>query len=80
MTSSIEPLSHVLFVDDSVLFCQATEMEALLGNDLLHKYADGSGQCVNLEKSSAFFSSSCPQTMRVRLSAILGIKYQDNFG
>ena len=33
----------MLFADDSVLFCQATEMEAVNVNDVLQKYAEGFG-------------------------------------
>lgn len=75
-----KPLSHVSFADDSVLFCQATETEAIHVNGVLQKYVEGFGQFVNLEKSSVYFRSSCLQALGVWLSEVLGIKYQKNFG
>ncbi|KAM1814992.1 hypothetical protein ACFX11_028589 [Malus domestica] len=63
-----------------VFLCQATKTEAIHVAGILQKYVEGSGHCVNLEKSSAFFSSSCLHALRVRLSAMLGINYQENFG
>lgn len=51
-----EPLSHVFFADDSVLFLKATETKALNVNGVLKKYAEGSSQFMNLEKSSTYFS------------------------
>lgn len=75
-----EPLSRVFFVDDSVLFYQAMKTEALNVNGVLLKYAEGSGQFVNLKKTSTYFSSSYPQALKIRLSEVLATKYQENFG
>ena len=51
-------LTHLLFTDDSLVFCKAGTTEARKLMELLHRYESTSGQLVNLEKSSAFFSSS----------------------
>lgn len=67
------PISHVFFADDSVLFCWATETEAQNVKELLMKYARGSGQFVNMEKSSVYFSGGCSQTLKDQLSNVLGI-------
>ena len=49
-------VSHLLFVDDSLLFCQATHDEVRTILEVLQLYADSSGQCINMEKSSVYFS------------------------
>lgn len=63
-----------------MIFCQATKKVALNVNGVLQKFVEGSGQFVNLEKNSAYFSSCCPQALRIRPSKVLGFKYQENFG
>lgn len=68
------------FADDSVFFCQATEIEALNVKGLLQQYAEGSGQFINLDKSSVHFSVGCLQGLKAHLSQILGIKHQEGFG
>ena len=49
-------VSHLLFADDSLLFCQATHDEVRTILEVLQLYADSSGQCINMEKSSVYFS------------------------
>ena len=51
-------ISHLLFADDSLLFCQATEGETRETLDVLKLYVEASGQCLNMEKSSVYFSSN----------------------
>jgi hypothetical protein len=49
------PISHLLFADDSIFFAwsDARSIEAL--KETLHLYCQGSGQKINIEKSSIFF-------------------------
>ena len=49
---------NLLFVDDFLLFCKATQNEVEVVFEMLQTYANASGQCINLEKSSVFFSSN----------------------
>ena len=51
-------VSNLLFVDDSLLFCRATHNEVETTSEILQTYANASGQCINLEKSSVYFSSN----------------------
>ncbi|XP_062102834.1 uncharacterized protein LOC133812999 [Humulus lupulus] len=51
-------ISHMLFADDSYLFCKASMEEAVHVKELLHSYQVASGQQINLAKSSVFFSTN----------------------
>ena len=51
-------VSNLLFADDSLLFYRATQNEVDVSFGVLQTYANASGQCINLEKSSVFFSSN----------------------
>ena len=51
-------ISHLLFADDFLLFCRATMEEVRCISDTLQLYATSSGQCINFEKSSVYFSSN----------------------
>lgn len=47
-------VSHMLFADDSYVFCKATEEGATNVVQLLQWFQDASGQHINLHKSSVF--------------------------
>ena len=51
-------VSNLLFADDSLLFCRATQNEVATISEILQTYANASGQCLNLEKSPVYFSSN----------------------
>ena len=51
-------LTHLLFADDSLLFCRATMEECGKVLELLSKYEEASGQKVNKSKTSIFFSKT----------------------
>ncbi|XP_030502725.2 uncharacterized protein LOC115717895 [Cannabis sativa] len=64
---SAPTISHLLFADDSYIYCQATDEEASRVLSLLRFFEDASGQKVNLHKSSAFFSSNTSSVTRSRI-------------
>ncbi|XP_060972000.1 uncharacterized protein LOC115703869 [Cannabis sativa] len=66
-------VSHMLFADDSYLYCKATEMEARRIQEVLSKFELASGQKVNFSKSSIFYSANTLDTMKVRVNALLGM-------
>lgn len=75
-------VSHLLFVDDCLVFTQATAEGAQRLRGVLELYRMGSGQLVNKQKSAVFFSSNCAneskQVFRQGseiLSEALGEKY-----
>jgi hypothetical protein len=49
-------LSHLFFADDSLLFCKANSVEWRRLTKILEKYEEASGQKLNRDKTSIFFS------------------------
>ncbi|XP_075670119.1 uncharacterized protein LOC142639867 [Castanea sativa] len=72
-------LSNLMFADDSILFCQATIGEVEVINDVLQTYANASGQCINMEKSSVYFSSNTRGSQRDEIVSLLGVKEVKRF-
>ena len=72
-------VSHLLFADDSLLFCQATQDEVQTILEVLQLYAVSSRQCINLEKSSVYFSSNVEEDQRQGIKALLGVKEVERF-
>ncbi|KAM6541541.1 hypothetical protein CsatB_005988 [Cannabis sativa] len=70
-------VSHMLFADDSYLYCQASEEEASRVMSLLHKFEVASGQKVNLAKSLIFFNNNIDASVRQRIMAITGMVQAD---
>jgi hypothetical protein len=52
-------ISHLLFVDDCIVFSEASHRGALRLQEVLDIYSRGSGQLVNREKSAVIFSWNC---------------------
>ncbi|XP_075665089.1 uncharacterized protein LOC142634697 [Castanea sativa] len=72
-------ISYLLFADDSLLFCQTKQKEVQLLFEVLEFYAVASGQCINLEKSSVFFSSNTTEAQREWITNVLGVKEVERF-
>ena len=51
-------ISHLLFADDSIVFCRASFEEARRVMKVLEDYEGDSGQRLNKEKTSLFFSKN----------------------
>ena len=69
-------VTNLLFVDDSLLFCQATpkEGEGEVVEEILQTYERTLGQSINLEKSLVFFSSNTTDIQKLQMLQILGVK------
>ena len=65
-------VSYLFFVDDSLLFCKAIDRECQKLVEILELYEAVSGQKVNMDKSSIFFSHNNPQERRSEVIGILG--------
>jgi hypothetical protein len=66
-------VNHLLFADDSLLFLKASDEGAREIVSLLEQYCNASGQRINLDKSSIFFSKGCPEGIRESIKAILNV-------
>ena len=72
-------ISHLLFAEDSLLFCRATQYEVQEIVDILQLYATASGQLINLEKSSIYFSSNMDGRQQNWIKNRLNVKEVDRF-
>ena len=72
---SATPVNHLLFADDSLLFFKGSREGAEELSNLLEVYCQASGQRINREKSSIFFTKGCPQATR---DTVKGILHVDN--
>ncbi|XP_057854930.2 uncharacterized protein LOC131064707 [Cryptomeria japonica] len=75
--NSIDPISHSQFVDDTILFGEATEKEVVVIKKLLNDYEIGSGQSMNKEKSMIYFFNTNVR-MQSKIKEIMGYP-QGNF-
>ena len=66
-------ISHLLFVDDSLVFCRATVSECVKIQSLLFLYKLASGQSINREKTNIFFSSNTLPRTQDAITNFLGI-------
>nr|XP_023919081.1 uncharacterized protein LOC112030645 [Quercus suber] len=67
-------LTHLLFADDSLLFCRSTIEECRKILEILEIYEEGSGQKVNKNKTAIFFSQSTPEATKVEIKEALGLQ------
>ena len=65
-------ISHLFFANDSLLFYKVSSQECQHLIDILRLYEAASGQKINTDKSSVFFSANTPEEMKVETLDILG--------
>ena len=77
-------LTHLLFANDSLIFCRAKENECQKLLEVLATYASASGQQINREKTTLFFSKSTSQalqnTIKAALRALVVQQYEKYLG
>lgn len=69
-------VTHLLFADDSFLFCKATVEEVTEVKSILQRYELYSGQAINLQKSGIYFSSNVRLDKQEALKNLVGV-YSD---
>ncbi|KAL0326613.1 UNVERIFIED_CONTAM: putative mitochondrial protein [Sesamum angustifolium] len=74
VTRRAPKVSHLLFADDTLIFCQATKEAMRCIRGILEKYERASGQLINLDKSSIFFSSNTTHEDRMEMATLLGVR------
>lgn len=67
------PVSHLLFMDDCLLFYKASEVEYTKLREVLDEYEEVSGQAINYGKSGIFFSRNIDSRLQTVHSQILGV-------
>ena len=77
-------ISHMFFVDDTLLFCRATKSDLDVIQSILGLYEQASGQKLNREKTTVFFSKATPDVRKVEIINVLGAsevrKYEKYLG
>ncbi|KAA3468221.1 reverse transcriptase [Gossypium australe] len=71
-------ISHLLFANDCLLFGEATKKRAYFLKETLKQYEQCSGQCVNFNKSTIFFSSNTLEGVKQETSEVLGMRCSTN--
>ncbi|KAA3484969.1 reverse transcriptase [Gossypium australe] len=71
-------ISHLLFADDCLLFGEATKERESFLKETLKQYEQCSGQCVNFNKSTIFFSSNTLEGVKRETSEVLGMRCSTN--
>ncbi|KAL0848127.1 hypothetical protein Bca101_021374 [Brassica carinata] len=74
------PISHLLYADDSLFYCQGSEKELDHLNHILSSYSLASGQRINYQKSSIYFGKNVSHERRVQIKEKLGIDQEGGEG
>ncbi|XP_059441839.1 uncharacterized protein LOC132174162 [Corylus avellana] len=72
-------INHLFFADDSLLFCKATEHEWSILSEILWRYEQASGQRLNNDKTSIFFSRNTTIETRSHIVNIVGVPTAQRF-
>ncbi|XP_071676865.1 uncharacterized protein [Lolium perenne] len=67
------PISHLLFADDSIFFSRNDSKSVDALKETLNRYCEGSGQKINMDKSSVFFDPHCTDSVKMDVMARLGV-------
>ncbi|XP_024310402.1 uncharacterized protein LOC112268687 [Brachypodium distachyon] len=73
VASSALAVNHLLFADDSLLFVKTSLEGAAEAATVLDTYCQASGQRINLDKCSVFFSKGCPEAVRTEMKNTLQV-------
>lgn len=71
-------ISHLLFADDCILFSEATNRGVLILKEIMKEYERCSGQCVNFNKSTIFYSLNTIEGKKEKISTLLGVRSSTN--
>ncbi|GAA0169726.1 hypothetical protein LIER_24143 [Lithospermum erythrorhizon] len=77
---SVDPMTHLMFVGDTLLLGCATLSETAKFKSILDTYKSWSGQLVNAQKSTLLFSPNVSGTTRATILEILGMTEVNSHG
>jgi hypothetical protein len=66
-------ITHLFFADDSLLFCKAKPDDVARIQAILNEYEQASGQEINRQKTTIFFSKSTPHRDKEIIQDMLGV-------
>jgi hypothetical protein len=72
-------ITHLLFADDSLMFCRATKEDITYLHQIINNYQMASGQLVNVHKSEMMFSRHVKQETRTIIHQILPMQRVEYF-
>jgi hypothetical protein len=72
-------VTHLLFADDSLLFCRANKEEANNLKSIITTYEEASGQLVNMTKSEIMYSKQVPNNIKEEIGQILPMQRVEFF-
>jgi hypothetical protein len=67
-------VSHLLFADDTMLFLEVTEQQAIIINKVLRMYERCTGQLINPTKFSIMFGSDCSASDQEAVKNVLKVE------
>lgn len=73
-------ISHMLFTDDSIIFCKATKSECTVLKDIFKIYELASCWVINFKKSGIFFTGNVPLASKELLFGVFGVGEPLNTG
>ena len=71
-------ISHLLFADDTLLFCEARTRECQNLLAILAQYEVASDQAINRQKTTFFFSWNIALEVRQEIQALLGAQVKND--
>ena len=72
-------ISHLLFADDSLIFCRASLSDCQTIQSILQIYENASGQNINRGKTNLFFSSNTPAQTQEDIKNLLAVPVIQRF-
>lgn len=70
----MDPISHLFFADDSIIFPRSTLTELQTIKDFLYQYELTLGQKVNYDKSELSFSHNASSANQIQIIQHMGVK------
>ncbi|KAA3477706.1 reverse transcriptase [Gossypium australe] len=71
-------VTHLLFVDNCILFGETTKGSVSVLQEVLKEYDVCSKQCINFDKSLLFFSSNVIENVRYLVSQMLKVRFSSD--